>query len=52
MRVCIIHHVRLVEIVLKNNFEGFKTTKGISIANLGIMFPDEEQNQILGEKEI
>ncbi|WP_236842431.1 hypothetical protein [Borrelia hermsii] len=43
---------RPVEIVLKNNFEGFKTTKGISIANLGIMLPNEEQNQILGEKEI
>ncbi|AHH13364.1 Hypothetical protein BHO_0125704 (plasmid) [Borrelia hermsii YBT] len=41
-----------MEIVLKNNFEGLKTTKGVSIANLGIMFPNEEQDQILGEKEI
>ncbi|AHH04114.1 Hypothetical protein BHY_1163 (plasmid) [Borrelia nietonii YOR] len=34
-----------MEIVLKNNFKEFKTTKEISIANLGIMLPTQEQNK-------
>ncbi|AMR76118.1 hypothetical protein [Borrelia hermsii] len=41
---------RPIEIVLNSNFEGFKTAKGISISNLGIMLLSEEESQNLGEK--
>ncbi|AFI31980.1 hypothetical protein [Borrelia crocidurae] len=29
---------------INNNFEGFKTTKGLSLASLGIMLPYQKQD--------
>ncbi|ASJ27715.1 plasmid maintenance protein [Borrelia turicatae] len=37
-------------IVLNSNFEGFKTTKGLSISNLGTLVSSEEDNLKLGER--
>ncbi|AOW96220.1 plasmid maintenance protein [Borrelia miyamotoi] len=42
----------LTNIKLKSNYEGFKTTMGMSLANLGIIVPKQEQDKMKAKREV
>ncbi|AHH11906.1 hypothetical protein bcCo53_001315 (plasmid) [Borrelia coriaceae] len=49
--ICASSNEDVVKFAIRDDFGGFKTTKGMSMLNLGIMIEDIGQNENLKEKE-